>query len=111
PGPAVPAPGGRAADGGCELPEDGIAPLPPGLVAEAVLADFHSGIFFRSSAVLPILKPSFSPSHLKASTGSATRWLPTPSTPPSLTTKRSTVFDFGSISTVETLPIFLSSLP
>src|SRR5262249_9128020 len=94
----VPAPGGLGAEGGCELPE-------------AVLSDFHPGIFFKSSAVLPILKRSFPPSHLNASTGRATRWLPTPSTPPSLTTRRSTFFECVSISTAETSPIFLSSLP
>src|SRR6185437_4423304 len=67
-------------------------PLLGAVEAEASVGSFHSGIFFTSSAVFEILKASFCPSHLNSSTGSATRWAPTPSTPPSLTTRRSIFF-------------------
>src|SRR5216684_4203908 len=81
------------------------------LAAPGLPADFHSGIFFSSSSVLAILKPPLPASQRNWSIGNATSWAPTPSTPPAPTTRRSMVLLSGFISTVETLPIFLSSLP
>src|SRR5262249_11340548 len=70
------------------------------LLPLAVCGAFHSGIVFSSSLDLPILKAPLSASHLKSSSGSATRWPPTPATPPVLTTRRSMVLLSGFISAV-----------
>src|SRR6266851_9385078 len=104
----------RVLDGavGGREPLAGAVVEPEPLAAPGLPADFHSGIFFSSSSVLAILKPPLPASQRNWSIGNATSWAPTPSTPPAPTTRRSTmVLLSGFISTVETLPIFLSSLP
>src|SRR5690348_9102934 len=95
---------GRGAAGGAELPVE----LPLG--ASASCGCCHSGIAFRSSAVFWILNSCFCASQWKESTGSATLCAPTPSTPPSAMTSRSTFLLAGSIRTVETFPMLEPSL-
>src|SRR5205085_2392049 len=65
----------------------------------------HSGICFRAASVMPSLKTPRSASHENWSTGTATRWPPTPRTPPAVTTSRSIFLLLGSISIVDTWPI------
>src|SRR5215469_14918069 len=94
-----------------ELPLEVVPPPTDEPDDEPTLAAFHSGMFFSSSVVFDSLKPSLVLSQLNWSTGIATLWPPTPSTPPAFTTRRSIDFDCGFISTVSMLPIFLSSEP
>src|SRR5579872_6937359 len=67
---------------------------------EPIAAARHSGIAFSSSVVLVRRNASRVVSQLNWSTGSATSWPPTPSTPPDFTTRRSIDLLCGFISTV-----------
>src|SRR5690349_9284506 len=81
--------------GGEEEPAEGLLPV-------SVVAAFHSGIDFRSSADFVIRNAPLSASHLNSSTGSATWCAPIPTTPPALTTRRSIVRLSGCMRAVET---------
>src|SRR5712691_9163949 len=62
----------------------------------------HSGIDFRLAVVIDSVNAPLPRSHLNWSTGMATRWPPTPRTPPEVTTSRSIFLLSGSIRTSDT---------
>src|SRR4051812_37823822 len=88
-----------------------VMPVSGPVAALVELGAFHSGMLFNSSAVRDTRNTPVPVSHWRSSIGRATWWAPMPSTPPTLTTTRSTCLESGFISTVWMSPIFLSSLP